>query len=88
MDNFYSNQMMSQELKPGWVHSFMKILIQHKGTGLYVTDEGIWHKDIQTAHNFESTSSASQFCHERGLCDVHIALKFEGGLMDLTLPLD
>jgi hypothetical protein len=88
MDNAFSDGTLLWELKPSWVHSFMRILVQHKGTGLYVTDEGTWHKDFRTARDFASTSSASEFCRERGLQDVHIALKFEGGLIDITLPLD
>ena len=64
----------------------MKIFIQHKGTGRYLSEEGVWVDDGGLAKDFANAPSAVQFCKERGLKDVQISLKFQTGLPDLNLP--
>ncbi|MBI4663418.1 MAG: hypothetical protein HY735_31845 [Verrucomicrobia bacterium] len=66
----------------------MKILIQHKGNGRFLTGDGTWSDDDQSAKDFANASQAVQFCKERGLKDVQVTLRFETGLPDIALSVN
>ena len=66
----------------------MNIFIQHKGTGRFLSEEGVWVDDAELAKDFANAPSAVQFCKERSLKDVQISLKFQTGLPDIHLPVE
>lgn len=63
----------------------LRILVQHKGTGCFLTEDGAWVEEGNLARDFANASIASQFCKERDLKDVQITLRFETGLPDIFL---
>ena len=63
----------------------MKILIQHKATGRFLAEDGVWTDDEGEAKDFLNANKASLHCRERGLRDVQITLKFETGLPDINM---
>jgi len=73
--------------KPQTVRLFtLKILIQHKGTGRYLTEDGLWMDEDEGAKDFPNASRAVDFCREHQLKDVQITLRFDTGLPDIALP--
>lgn len=64
----------------------LKILIQHKGTGRYLTEDGAWVDLEEGAKDFPNASRAVDFCREHKLKDVQITLRFDTGLPDIALP--
>lgn len=64
----------------------LKILIQHKGTGRYLTEDGAWVDQEEGAKDFPNASRAVDFCREHKLKDVQITLRFNTGLPDIALP--
>ncbi len=64
----------------------MRILLQHKETGLYFKDIGSWSHDSIEAMDFLNSTAAIEFCVTNKLADIHIVLKFEDQKCDLVLP--
>jgi hypothetical protein len=64
----------------------MRILLQHKQTGLYFKDIDSWVRTGSEARDFLSSSSAIDFCVTNKLNDVHLVLKFEEHKYDIVLP--
>jgi hypothetical protein len=64
----------------------MRILLQHKQTGLYFKDIDSWVRSGSEALDFVSSSSAIDFCVTNKLDSVQLVLKFEEQRYDIVLP--
>jgi hypothetical protein len=64
----------------------MRIVLQHKGTGLYFQDIGVWTRDSSNAMDFVSSTSAIQFCEINKIDSAQIVLKFEQENYDIVMP--
>jgi hypothetical protein len=66
----------------------MRILLQHKQTGLYFKDIESWVRSGFDAKDFVSSTAAIDFCLANKLNDVHLVLKFEEQKYDIVLPME
>lgn len=64
----------------------MRILLQHKVTGLYLTDTGGWSRLSSEALDFVSSTTALDFCAANALKDIQLVLKFQEEKFDIVLP--
>lgn len=64
----------------------MRILLQHKQTGLYFKDIDSWVRSGSDGMDFISSTAAIDFCVNNKLDDVHLVLKFEEQQYDIVLP--
>lgn len=67
-------------------HKRMRILLQQKGTGLYLTGVDAWSPHSSEAMDFVSSTAALDFCAANKLADVQLVLKFEEEQHDIVLP--
>jgi len=65
----------------------MRILLQHKQTGLYFKDISSWVRSGSDAMDFVSSTTAIDFCVTNKLNEVHLVLKFEEQRYDIVLPM-
>jgi hypothetical protein len=65
----------------------MRILLQHKQTGLYFKDIDSWVRSGSDAMDFVSSTAAIDFCVTNRLHDLHLVLKFEEQRYDIVLPM-
>lgn len=65
----------------------MRILLQHKQTGLYFKDIDSWVRSGSQAMDFVSSTAAIDFCVTNKLTDVQLVLKFEEQRYDIVLPM-
>jgi hypothetical protein len=66
----------------------MRILLQHKQTGLYFKDIELWARTSSEAMDFISSTAAIDFCVLNKLNDVQLVLKFEEQKFDIVMPMD
>lgn len=66
----------------------MRILLQHKQTGLYFKDIDSWVRSGLEAKDFVSSTSAIDFCVTNKLNEVHLVLKFDEQKYDIVLPME
>lgn len=66
----------------------MRILLQHKQSGLYFKDIESWVRSGSEAKDFVSSTAAIDFCVVNKLSDVHLVLKFEEQKYDIVLPME
>lgn len=66
----------------------MRILLQHKQTGLYFKDIDSWVRSGSAAMDFVSSSAAIEFCVTNKLNEVQLVLKFEEQRYDIVLPME
>ena len=64
----------------------MRILLQHKGSGLYFKDVDSWTADTAEAMDFVSSSAALEYCATNRLDTVQVVLKFEQEKYEIVLP--
>jgi hypothetical protein len=64
----------------------MRILLQHKATGLYFKDIDGWSHSTSDAMDFLSSSEAIDFCVANKISNVQLVLKFEEQRYDIVLP--
>ena len=64
----------------------MRILLQHKDSGLYFKDVGSWTGDTAEAMDFVSSGAALEFCAASKLVAVQVVLKFEDEKYEIVLP--
>jgi hypothetical protein len=57
----------------------MKILLQHKTTGLYLQQPGVWTRDIQTATDFRTSQNALKYIFAECMTEVQIVAVFVVG---------
>jgi len=66
----------------------MRILLQHKQSGLYFKDIDAWVPNSPDAMDFVSSTAAISFCVTNRLSDVHLVLKFEEQKYDIVMPVE
>lgn len=66
----------------------MRILLQHKQTGLYFKDIQSWARGAAEAMDFVSSSAAMDFCSANKLNDLQLVLKFEEQRYDIVMPME
>jgi hypothetical protein len=66
----------------------MRILLQHKRTGLYFKDIQSWARNSSEAMDFISSTAAIEFCVSNKLDDLQLVLKFEEQNYDIVLPVE
>jgi len=64
----------------------MRILLQHKETGLYFKDIDSWVRTGAEAMDFVSSTAAIDFCVSNKISDVQLVLKFDEQKYDIVLP--
>lgn len=66
----------------------MRILLQHKQTGLYFKDIESWVRNSTEAMDFISSTAAIEFCVSNKLGEVQLVLKFEEQKYDIVMPME
>ncbi|HZR20065.1 MAG TPA: hypothetical protein VFE51_22470 [Verrucomicrobiae bacterium] len=66
----------------------MRILLQHKQSGLYFKDIEAWVRNPADAMDFISSTAAIDFCVSNKLRDLHLVLKFEEHCYDIVMPME
>ena len=64
----------------------MRILLQQKGTGFYLTGVDAWSAHSSEALDFVSSTAALDFCAVNKVAEVHLVLKFDEEKHDIVLP--
>ncbi len=64
----------------------MQILVQQKGTRLFLGKDGTWveHKDL--AHRFSSSAEALDHCTRNTIFGFDILLTFQDSVWDIRIP--
>jgi hypothetical protein len=57
----------------------MKILLQHRKTGLFFQHPGAWTREITAASDFRTSQKAIEHVHAECMTDVQIVAVFLGG---------
>ncbi len=65
----------------------MKVLLQHKESGLYLKDIGDTTHDTMDAMEFLSSTQAIEFCASHKIADMQIVLRFQEQHYDIVLPM-
>jgi hypothetical protein len=66
----------------------MRIVLQHRDSGLYFRDVGAWTENAPEALDFVDSTKALEFCAANKLSDLQIVLKFEESAYDIVLPVN
>ena len=66
----------------------MRILLQHKRTGLYFKDIQSWARNSSEAMDFISSTAAIDFCVSNKLDDLQLVLKFEEQKCDIVMAVE
>ena len=67
--------------------AFMKILLQHSRTQLYLRGLGDWTPDANQAYDFGHSQRAIDFAREHYIAGAQIAVKFVDPEFDEVIPL-
>lgn len=65
----------------------MKVLLQHKASGLYLKEHGVTTDDCAEALDFLSSTQAIEFCAARKITGMQIVLRFDEQHFDIVLPM-
>ena len=65
----------------------MKVLLQHKESGLYIKEHGITTGDRTEAMDFLSSTQAIEFCATHKITGMQIVLRFDEQRFDIVLPM-
>jgi hypothetical protein len=65
----------------------MKVLLQHKESGLYLKEAGITTGDRAEAMDFLSSTQAIEFCLAHRITKMQIVLRFDEQHFDIVLPM-
>ena len=65
----------------------MKVLLQHKESGLYLKDIGVTTHDTLDAMEFLSSTQAIEFCASHKIAGMQIVLRFQEQHYDIVLPM-
>jgi len=66
----------------------MTIVVQNCVTKEYLSKSGRWTSDVSRARVFASTIDAFYYCHNRGVANSVIMLKFDRKEFDVSIPVD
>ena len=64
----------------------MTIVVQNCVTQEYLSKNGRWSSDASCARVFPSTIDAFYYCHNRGIANSVIMLKFDRKEFDVSIP--
>lgn len=65
----------------------MKVLLQHKESGLYLKDVGFTTPSASDAMDFLSSTQAIEFCSAHKITGMQIVLRFDEQHYDIVLPM-
>lgn len=65
----------------------MKVLLQHKESGLYLKDAGLTTPSAADAMDFLSSTQAIEFCTAHKIIGMQIVLRFDEQHYDIVLPM-
>lgn len=65
----------------------MKVLLQHKESGLYLKDIGLTTPSVADAMDFLSSTQAIEFCASHKIVGMQIVLRFDEQHYDIVLPM-
>lgn len=65
----------------------MKVLLQHKESGLYLKDVGLTTPSAADAMDFLSSTQAIEFCSGHKIFGMQIVLRFDEQHYDIVLPM-
>ncbi len=65
----------------------MKVLLQHKESGLYLKEAGITTPNASDAMEFLSSTQAIEFCSSHKIPGMQIVLRFDEQHYDIVLPM-
>jgi hypothetical protein len=65
----------------------MKVLLQHKESGLYLKEIGVTTQDRLEAMDFLSSTLAIEFCSTHKIVGMQIVLRFDEQHFDIVLPM-
>ena len=65
----------------------MKVLLQHKESGLYLKAAGVTTGDRVEAMDFLSSTQAMEFCAAHKITGMQIVLRFDEQHFDIVLPM-
>lgn len=65
----------------------MKVLLQHKESGLYLKDVGLTTPSAADAMDFLSSTQAIDFCSAHKIAGMQIVLRFDEQHYDIVLPM-
>jgi hypothetical protein len=65
----------------------MKVLLQHKESGLYLKEANLRTPDRSEAMDFLSSTKAIEFCSARRIQGMQIVLRFDEQHCDIVLPM-
>jgi hypothetical protein len=65
----------------------MKVLLQHKESGLYLKERGVTTDNRMEAMDFLSSTQAIEFCAAQKISGMQIVLRFEEQHFDIVLPM-
>lgn len=65
----------------------MKVLLQHKESGLYLKDVGLTTPSAADAMDFLSSTQAIEFCTAHKIVGMQIVLRFDEQHYDIVLPM-
>lgn len=64
----------------------MRIVLQHKQTGLYFKDIESWSRHSSDAMDFINSTAAIEFCVANKLHELQLVLKFDEQKYDIVMP--
>lgn len=65
----------------------MKVLLQHKESGLYLKEAGVTTPSAADAMDFLSSTQAIEFCAAHKVIGMQIVLRFPEQHFDIVLPM-
>jgi len=65
----------------------MKVLLQHKESGLYLKEHGVTTGNRAEAMDFLSSTQAIEFCAAHKITGMQIVLRFDEQHCDIVLPM-
>ena len=65
----------------------MKVLLQHKESGLYLKERGVTTDNRTEAMDFLSSTQAIEFCAAHKINGMQIVLRFDEQHFDIVLPM-
>jgi hypothetical protein len=65
----------------------MKVLLQHKESGLYLKEVGLTTPSAADAMDFLSSTQAIEFCAAHRIAGMQIVLRFDEQHYDIVLPM-
>ena len=75
--------LMSRREAAGWM---IKVLLRHKGKGLYYASGSRWLSDLSQALDLDEVEHVGQLIFEEGVSEVEVVLRNGNSNWELALP--